>query len=248
MSTGTAEDYVVEQIAKRIAGDIVMSRNPGQALKKWREYFGVSQQVLARAMGVSSSVVSDYEKGRRQPGYKYIRRFVLALIAIDANRGWEKLRELARLAGIPPGVVIDMRDFERPVSIDEFLTMVEGVLLTPELPLDRRIYGYTVLDSLKAIASLKGSEFYVLLGGTPERAVVFTNVRAGRSPMVAVRVSPVKPSVIVIHGPRRHVDPLAVRLAELEGIPLILSTAPTVDDLVKNLRRRAPLAPYLRTG
>jgi len=244
LSRAPAEDYVVEQIAKRIAGDIVMSTSPGRALKKWREYFEVSQQTLARAMGVSSSVVSDYEKGRRQPGYKYIRKFVLALLAIDANQGWRKLRELARIAGIPPGIVIDMRDFERPVGLDELLTMVDGVLLTPELPRDKRVYGYTVLDSLKAIASLKGTEFYFLLGGTPERAIVFTNVRAGRSPMVAVRVSPVKPSIIVIHGPRRHVDPLAVRLAELEGIPLILSTSRTVEGLVGKLRKKAPLVPY----
>ncbi len=239
MSNNLPEDYVIRLIAKRIAGDIVMSENPGKALRKWREYFGASQPILARLMGVSSSVITDYEKGRRLPGYKFIQKFVLALIAFDRKRGWIKLRELSRLIGIPPGVVRDMRDFSRPYTVDELVEIVNGILLTTSVPRERRVYGYTVIDSLKAIASLRGAEFYTLLGGTPERAIIFTNVTAGRSPMVAVRVSPVKPSVIILHGPRRHVDPLAIKLAELEGIPLILSLAPTVDDLVERLRRKA---------
>ena len=239
MSIEMLEDYVVQLVAKRIAGDIVMSPRPGEALRKWREYFQASQLQMARAMKVSASVVSDYEKGRRLPGSKFIQRFVLALLRIDMERGWPKLREMARLLGVPPGVIIDMRDYPHPLSVADLVDATGSILLTPNLPQDRRVYGYTVIDSLKAIASLRGSEFYTLLGGMPERAVVFTGVRAGRSPMVAVRVSPVKPSIIVLHGPRRHVDPLAIKLAELEGIPLLLSTSPSVEALIVKLRRAA---------
>jgi len=235
-------DYVVELIAKRIAGDIVMSESPGDALRKWREYFEVSQLQLAKVMGVRSSVISDYEKNRRSPGYRYIRKLVLALIKIDMSRGSPKLRDLAKLIGIPPGVVLDMRDFEKPASAEDLISVVDGILLTPRLPLGRKVYGYTIIDSIRAIATLKGTEFYFLLGGTPERAVIFTGVRAGRSPLVAVRVSPVKPSVIILHGPRRHVDPLAIRLAEIEGIPLILSAVPDVESLVRRLRAATVLS------
>jgi putative transcriptional regulator len=132
-----------------------------------------------------------------------------------------------------------MRDFEEPLTISEISEMVNGIILAPTVPPEKRIYGYTVVDSIKAIASLSGSQFYTLLGGTPERAIVFTGVRAGRSPMVAVRVSPVKPSLVIIHGPRRHVDPLAVKLAELEGVPLVLSLLPTVQELVYALRSKS---------
>ncbi|MEB3780522.1 MAG: helix-turn-helix domain-containing protein [Desulfurococcales archaeon] len=236
MANSTPKDYIIELIAKRIAGDIVFSQDPGAALKKWREYFDISQNEIARNMRIAPSVVSDYEKGRRRPGAGFIKRYVSALLAIDQLRGWTRVRQLMRTIGIPPEAVIDMREFDRKVTIAELVDLVKGVILTPNIDADRQIYGYTIVDSLRAIASLSGMQFYALLGATPERAIIFTGVQTGRSPMVAVRVSPVKPGVIVIHGPRRFIDPLAVELARLDGVPLILSLAESVDDIVKRLR------------
>ena len=56
--------------------------------------------------------------------------------------------------------------------------------------------------------------------------------------MVAARLYPVKPKMIVIHGPvdRDHVDSLAVELARLEDICFALSMVRSVDELVKRLR------------
>jgi len=230
--------YVVEAVARRISGDIVFSDDPGLSLRKWREYFGVSQYDVARLMHVSPSVISDYEKGRRVPGSRFIRRFVLALIEIDSRRGFEKVGSLSRSLNIPVDAVIDMSEFSRGVSIGELAELVEGTILTSHINMDKVVYGYTVIDSIRAIASLSGIQFYSLFGATPERAIIFTGVRAGRSPMVAVRVSPVKPSVVVIHGPRRHVDPLAIELARLDGVPLILSLASSVEDMVARLRSK----------
>ena len=243
---GGVRDYAVIAVAKRIAGDIVMARDPGRALRKWREYFEASQQEVARIMGVSPSVVSDYEKGRRMPGARFIQKYVNALLSIDQSRGWPIVKSITRTLGIPPGAVIDMRDFREAIGLDVLVEAVQGVLLAPNFPLEKRIYGYTVVDSIKTIASLSGIQFYALLGGgVPERAIVFTGVQTGRSPMVAVRVSPVKPGVVVIHGPRRHLDPLAVELAKLDGVPLVLSLAPSVEDLVRGLRRYAGDEPIL---
>jgi putative transcriptional regulator len=230
-------DYIVLTVAKRIAGDIAYSENPSLLLRKWREYFGVSQVELAKTMGVSASVISDYEKGRRTPGAKFIKRFVDALISIDASRGWVKVRNISRSLGIPPGVIIDMREFIRPLSVEEVANAVKGIILAPEFPMEKKVYGYTVIDSIKAIMSLSGIKFYTLLGTTTERVVVFTGVRLGRSPMVAVRVSPIKPSMVVIHGPRGNVDPLAIELAKIEGIPFILSLAKDVEELITSLRK-----------
>ena len=82
-------------LARRIAGDIVMSDNPGLAMRKWREIFGVSRNEIARRMGIRPTVISDYERGRRVPGAKFIRRFVEALIEIDSERGWPTVRRLS---------------------------------------------------------------------------------------------------------------------------------------------------------
>lgn len=229
---------VLEKIARHIAGEIVMSEHPGSVLRKWREIFAASQLDVARHMGVTPSVISDYEKGRRTPGSLFIRRFVEALLDIDSERGWSVVSRLAKMLQLNYlGAVIDMREFEAGVSLEEVITHVKGFPVNSYL-LDERIYGYTVIDSLKAIMSLTGSEFLHLLGSTTQRVVVFTRVTTGRSPMIALRVSSIKPAAIVLHGPRK-LDYLALWMAENERIPVILSMARDVDELVMSLRRLA---------
>ncbi len=239
------DDYVVLLIAKRIAGDIVFSDDPPSTLKKWREYFEVSQADIARFMRISPSVISDYEKGRRVPGVRFVQRYVAALLESDRLKGWRRVSSMAASLGMIPGVVLDMMEFSRPLSLDEFVEVVKGVLLTPEVRSDRLVYGYTMVDSIKTILTLSGIQYSVLFGMTPERAIIFTKVQAGRSPMVAVRVSPVKPSVVVIHGPRDEVDALAVEIARRDNIPLILSLAKDVEELKSLLRTSSRSSSHL---
>ena len=229
--------YVIELIARRIAGDIVWSDNVGSAMRKWREIFGTSQTDVAKIMGISPSVVSDYEKGRRTPGVKFIKRFVEALIKVDNERGWVVCKELIKSLNLNPEVIIDIRELDKPMNLDTFVTLVKGCLLTSTHS-QKIIYGYTVLDSIATIQSLSGNEFWQIMGLTTERALIFTKVTTGRSPMIAVRVAPVKPAAVVLHGPKK-VDPLAIILAEKEKIPLILSLASDVNELVNSLRTYA---------
>ena len=51
--------------------------------------------------------------------------------------------------------------------------------------------------------------------------------------MIAIRVHPVKPTVVVYHKPG-SVDSLAVKLADRENIPLVITTLP-LDTLKKKL-------------
>lgn len=235
---GELEEFAYKAVAVRIAGDIVLSDSPGAALRKWREYFKLSQQEVAKYMGVSSSVLSDYEKGRRSPGAGFIRRFVTALLKVDAEKGTKRAENLVKALGIPTTGIIDMQEFSEPMTLEDIIITVDGILLYPDYPRGLVAYGYTVIDSIKAITELTSMQFYTMLGSVPERVIVFTKVTAGRSPMVAVRVSLVKPSIIVIHGPREHVDYLSIELARLDRIPLVLSTLNSVEELVQRLRRR----------
>jgi len=229
---------LVRRIMIHMAGEIAVSEKPGTMLKKWRELFAASQLEVARHMGVTSSVVSDYEKGRRNPGSSFIRRFVEALIEIDAERGWPVVTRLIKTLNLQYlSAVIDMADYESGVRLDEVINAVSGVPLNTYIH-DETVYGYTVIDSIKAIMTLNGNEFLSLLGSTSQRVVVFTNVSTGRSPMIALRVSTIKPAVIVLHGLRR-VDYLALWIAETENTPVILSTARTVKDMIKRLRALA---------
>ena len=98
-----------EVLARRIAGEIILSSKPGSTMKKWRELFAVSQINLSEAMGLSSSVISDYESGRRKsPGAKFIRRFVLSLLHIDEGKGSRFIREFAKLTSSPSMAVVDL--------------------------------------------------------------------------------------------------------------------------------------------
>jgi len=72
-----------------------------------------------------------------------------------------------------------------------------------------------------------------MYGWNIERALIFTNVHFGRSPMIAIRAHPLTPAVVVYQKPDA-VDPLAVKLASLEKIPLV-TTDLEVPSIVEKL-------------
>jgi len=235
-------------LARRIAGEIILSNKPGVTMKRWRELFAVSQMRLAEKMVLSSpSVISDYESGRRKsPGTRFVRRFVWALLVIDKERGERYIRELARLTSSPTTPILDLREFPIPVRMEHLRKAVLGEVLTCPDEAQREISGYTVADSLKTIETLSGWEFFQIFGSTTERALIFTNVRPDRSPMLAVRISPLKPQIVVFHG--AEPDELARKLSEYDRIPLIYSRAPSVEYLIKSLRRLYRIALRMKLG
>jgi putative transcriptional regulator len=228
-------DSIVKALADKISGDIVFSDTPGRTIKKWRQIFEISQKELALKLGVSPSVISDYESDRRKsPGVNFIRKIIEAMLEIDKERGYRtisKYRDI--LSGFKLDVIIDMKEFDKPINVKTFAELINGVMLTK---FDKYINGYTIVDSIKAILSLNAYDFYKLYGYTTERALIFTRVSTGRSPMVAVRVANLKPTVVVLHGiDAEEVDEIAVKLAEIERIALI-STQMPLDDMIKVLR------------
>ena len=207
-----------DSIMFNISGEIVMSSDPGKTIRKWREEFNVTQKELSEKMHVNTSVISDYETGRRKsPGSNFIKGLVKALLEIDEERGSPV--KLKYSLGTEKDVIVDIKEFFYDVDIQKFTRLIKGVQVN-KIEVKRSIRGYTILDSLNAILKLTSFDYFKVYGWTTERALFFTNVEFGRSPMIAVRVHPIKPAVVVYIQPKR-VDPLAVKLAEIEGIPLI---------------------------
>lgn len=240
MESGRASgDWLVNQVAYKIAAEIVFSNEPGRTMRKWRLIFGLTQKDVASAMGISSPVLSDYEKGkRRSPGINFVSRFVRSLIDLDLQRGGKVVHKMFEGTMKLQHSVIDMVEFPEPVELMRVVEAVAGVPLTLPNEVSGHVYGYTVIDSLAAITELGPYDFVNLFGRNSMRAMVFTNVTSGRSPMVAIRVFPLKPKAVILHGPKRPdaVDELAKRLSEIERIPLILSTANSVESMIKSLR------------
>lgn len=225
-----------EVIAKRIAGEIVLSDDPGLTMRKWRTLFELNQSEIAEVLELSPSVISDYETGRRKsPGSNFIKRYVESLVDLDHRTGGSYLRQVSRITFEQTDIFIDMREFSQPVSINQLITKVKGYVVTGEEFLNKDFFGYTIVDSLKAIQMLSGLEFYRIFGATSERALIFTNVSRGRSPMIALKISPFKPRIVILHGLKKDIDPLAKNLAETEGIPLVISRISSEEELVEAL-------------
>jgi len=220
------------QLREKIAGEIALSNEPGKTMRKWREEFRISQTDLAQHMNVSPSVISDYEAGRRtSPGIKTIRRLVEAFLEIDQRSG----RRLSKRFEEYSDVIPSMRDWPVGVRAADFLRKIDGRLLTHGLNNRRLVNGYTVIDSIKAITTLDANDYLRIYGHTSERALLFTGVKYGRSPMIAVKAHPLKPAMVVYVRPE-NIDELAVKLAEFENI-LLARTELEVAELIERLER-----------
>jgi putative transcriptional regulator len=222
----------MDELSLKIAGEITLSQNPGSSLKKWREIFGISQTELANHLKVTPSTISDYEGNRRKsPGIAIIRRFVDAICELDKQKGSWTVKKLQ----LPEKTEIyQLFDFAAEQSATDFIKKIEGKIITNEETLKgKKLFGYTIVDSLRAILELPAEEFIKIYGTTTERALIFTNVSMGRSPMVAIKVTKLKPNIVVMHN-LSEVDKLAVKISEIEKIPIITTALP-IDEIKKRL-------------
>ncbi|MCS7139224.1 MAG: helix-turn-helix domain-containing protein [Candidatus Nezhaarchaeota archaeon] len=236
------------ELALRIAGEIVFADNVGQALRSWRQRFMISTTELAHYLGVSPSVISDYESGRRKsPGTGFIKKVVSALVKIDNERGGRVTEPLRRLYAGSEALreaIIDMRDFVEPISIGEFCKRIKAELVVGEGAEFKPLLGYTVVDSIKLILDVPSSDYPKLYGSTSQRAAIFVKVSTGRSPLVALKamqagLGSLKPGLIALHG-AKTVDKLAIIIAKNEDVPLALLKVQTQQELINLLKSIRP--------
>ncbi|MBX8635559.1 MAG: helix-turn-helix domain-containing protein [Thermoplasmata archaeon] len=221
-------------LMEKIAGEIVLSSEPGRTMRKWREEFHLSQLDISRELRVSPSVVSDYESGRRKsPGVSVVRRYVDAMINLEILNGGKLLKRFD--TETRPDYLLSMREFSGSVSLQDLMLAIEAENLSRDVSTDRYLHGYTMLDSIKAITSLSAADYIKVFGWSSQRALIFTSVKYGRSPMIAVRAHPMKPAAVVYHKPE-NIDRLAILLARLENIPLLTSDM-DVDRMIEVLEK-----------
>ncbi len=221
---------MAQELEEKMAGEMAMSADPGKTMRKWREEFDFSQSRVADAMGVSCSVISDYESGRRKsPGVAFVRKFVGTLLDLDRGVGSPTISKY--MPKERDACIIAMAEFREGIPISEFVKAVNGIYLAPAQAPEKKVYGYTILDSLKAIMNLKSEDYVKIYGWSTDRVLIFTDVHYGRSPMVAIRAHPLTPAMVMYQKPDKT-DELAIRLAKLEGIPLA-STEMEVEDMIR---------------
>ncbi|MEM2192505.1 MAG: helix-turn-helix domain-containing protein [Candidatus Hadarchaeales archaeon] len=141
------------------------------------------------------------------------------------------------ISQISPDIVLDMQEYDKPVGGRTVVKAIAGEVVANKELLDREIYGYTVIDSLKAIMELSADDFRRLYGMTTERVLAFTKVSTGRSPMVAIRVMGIVPGMVVLHGEVREVDQVGIKIAQLLKVPLVVSRLPTAQEMIEGLKK-----------
>lgn len=227
------------QLAEKMAGEITLSDSPGIALKKWRQNFEIAPGVLSDRLGVSPSVISDYESGRRKsPGTAVVGKIVDAILSIDEEGDGRHIHKFSSMlfSGIDDDVILDIHEYTNPVSLGAFTESIGCTLLCG--PLDQTIFGHTVINSLNAILQLSAEEFNRIYGWSTERALIFTNVSTGKSPMVAIRVTAFKPRCVILQGiDAENVHPFVAKMADRDHIT-VLCTEMEIDKIVSTLREK----------
>ncbi|MEM5861143.1 MAG: helix-turn-helix domain-containing protein [Candidatus Aenigmatarchaeota archaeon] len=233
-----------EELKIKIAGEIVLSENPGSVIRKWRNIFRIPQKKLALAIGVRPSVISDYEANRRKsPGTRIISKIVNAIVdigflqyaAIETSKN-DSAQEKSRASIV--NAIIDMKEFLEPIDIIKFCKTIKAELLT-RVENEKKIYGYTIIDSVSAIVNLPASELVKIYGNNPKRALIFTRVTTGKGPLIAIKVTTPKPELIVLHGLEK-VDPIAIEISKSENIALAISREESIEKLISDLKKLSP--------
>ena len=138
-----AQGLAKENLAKRIAGEIVLSNEAGKIIQKWRNIFKIPQRRLADEMKIMPSVISDYENGRRKsPGIKIVKRMVEAMISTDEKLGGKIIQEFAELPTKTAlsDAVLDMKEFDAPINIKEFCKIIDTPIMVREDLANKNIY------------------------------------------------------------------------------------------------------------
>jgi putative transcriptional regulator len=227
------------QLAEKMAGEITLSDSPGHALKKWRMNFEIAPGILADRLGVSPSVISDYEGGRRKsPGTAVVGKIVDTLLAMDEENEGKHIQKYSTMlfSNVEDDVIYDIHEYAAAIPLKDFSEAIGCTLLCGSM--DQVLFGYTVVNSLNAIMQFSSDEFNRIYGWSTERAVVFTNVSTGKSPMVAIRVTPFKPRCVVLQGlDIADVHPIVEKMAERDHIT-VMCTMMDIDKIVSTLREK----------
>ncbi len=76
-----------QKIFRLIVADVLSSEKPWEELRKWRRALGIRAKAVAQDIGVSPSVISDYESGRRKsPGAEMVRKIVFSMVKLSGLR------------------------------------------------------------------------------------------------------------------------------------------------------------------
>jgi putative transcriptional regulator len=166
-------DDEIETLKKEIAGEILISNNLGNTLKKWQNIFEINQKTLAKNIGISNTMLSDYQNGRRlNPNIKFIQKFINSLIENDIKH---KEKILKKLIEHKIELSFETKEFKKGIKIKtlENAQKIKHVNIKNN---NEIIYGITYLDA-NDIPSFEIEDIQKIFGKTNKRIFYISNVR-----------------------------------------------------------------------
>ena len=167
-----------------------------------------------------------------------VSKIIDALLKLDEQRGSNILRAYESMFGDMLGMnaICSVCEFQDPVMLSDMAEELDASTVYGNTHIT--IWGYTIIDAMKAIVELLPDQFQKIYGRSTARALIFTGVRSGKSPLVAVRVTSFKPGAVFLQGiGPGDVDPVALKIAEIENIPL-LTTPFSAEEITIVLNKR----------
>jgi putative transcriptional regulator len=162
---------------------------------------------------------------------------VESLREIDLERGGKKIHTYETMLNAESGSksIYSTYEYTLPIQLAKLVNLIEGDIVYKGI--EKPLYGFSVVDSQRAILELSSHEFQKLYGWSTDRAMIFTKVSTGKSPLVAIRVTNLKPGAVVLHGLRKEeVESVAVKMAEVDRVPLVATTM-DLDQIVQLLKK-----------
>ncbi len=167
---GANKDAILK-LKQEIAGEICISENPGNTLKKWQSIFEISQISLARAMKLAGSTISDYENGRRNnPNIKFIQKFVNTLIELDLK---QKGQIIKKLITIPQEQTVETKEFKRGVKLRHTPELKDFEQINSKIH-NESVFGISYLDA-NDIPDLDLNDLQKVFGKTNKRILFISN-------------------------------------------------------------------------
>jgi putative transcriptional regulator len=137
-------------------------------------------------------------------------------------------------SGFDSEVVHDLREYPANVGVEQVYDAIDAAEL--HRGRDDTVAGHTVINSIAAITRLSSDQFHQLYGQSTNRALVFTDVTRGESPLVAMRVLSPTPSAVVLHGlDSDDIWEYAPELARVDDVSLAVTDA-DLEDVLEGLR------------
>ncbi len=162
----------IETLKREIAGEIIISNNLGNTLKKWQNIFEVNQKTLAKNMAISNTMLSDYQNGRRtNPSIKFILNFINSLINHDIKH---KEKILKKLIEQKTELIFETKEFKKGIKI-KVLEKSEKIKQTNIKNNNDIVYGITYID-VHDIPDFDNNDLQKIFGKTNKRIFYISNI------------------------------------------------------------------------